>query len=153
MIIRLATAKDRDQVLGLLNQLGEVINTLVHFDADNQRALELGRENYDRAIKRDDRRIFVAEDGAEILGLATFFILNDFITGRPFAHIDDFVVDKAHRKQGIGTAILNFIKVYAKDNGIHVVELTSSLPLVDAHAFYESRGGKFARKVIKFEIE
>ncbi len=152
MIVRLATENDRDQVLGLLNQLGEVINELVHFDADNVRALELGKENYDTAITRDDRRIFVAEEEGRILGLATFFILNDFITGRPFAHIDDFVVDKMHRRQGIGTAILDFIKVYAKENEIGVVELTSSLPLTQAHAFYEHRGGKFARKVIKFEI-
>ncbi len=153
MIVRLATAKDRDQVLGLLNQLGEVINEFVYFDADNVRALELVKENYDTAIKRDDRRVFVAEEGEKILGLATFFILNDFITGRPFAHVDDFIVDKEHRRRGIGTAILDFIKTYAKENGIRVVELTSSLPLTQAHAFYESRGGKFARKVIKFEIE
>lgn len=152
MIVRLATATDRDQVLRLLNQLGEVINTLVHFDPDNVRALELGKENYDAAIRRDDRRIFVAEDDGKILGLATFFILNDFITGRTFAHVDDFVVDKLHRGQGIGTAILDFIKDYAKKHGIRVVELTSSLPLTQAHAFYEHRGGVFARKVIRFDI-
>ena len=153
MTVRLATSKDRDQVLGLLNQLGEVINELVHFDPDNIRAHELGKENYDLAIKRDDRKVFVADNEGEILGVATYFILNDFITGRPYAHIDDFIVDKNRRGQGIGTAILDFIKDYAKNNGLRIVELTSSLPLTQAHAFYESRGGKFARKVITFDIE
>ncbi len=152
MIVRLATDSDCEQVLGLLNQLGEIINEFVHFDPDNTRVLELGRENYHAAMKREDRLIFLVEDEGKILGVATFFILIDFMSGRPFAHIDDFIVEKNHRGEGIGTMMLEHIKIYAKSIGIHVIELTSSLPLTKAHAFYESRGGKFGRKVIKFEL-
>lgn len=152
MIIRLAKPSDRTQVLRLLNQLGEVVNERVHFDPDNVRAHELGKRNYDEAMKRDDRRVFVAEENASIRGVATFFILTDFITGKPFAHIDDFVVDKTFRRTGIGSQILEFIKTYAKQHGIYTIELTSSLPLTDAHRFYEKRGGVYARKVIKFTL-
>jgi GNAT superfamily N-acetyltransferase len=129
-----------------------VVNERVHFDPDNVRAHELGKRNYDEAMKRDDRRVFVAEEQAVILGVATFFILTDFITGKPFAHIDDFVVDKAVRKMGIGSQLLEFIKTYAKKQDICTIELTSSLPLMDAHRFYEKRGGVYARKVIKFTL-
>lgn len=152
MKIRLATLVDRDEVLRLLNQLGEVINECVRYDPDNERAHELGKEHYEEAMKRDDRRVFVAEDGGHIIGVATYFILTDFITGKKFAHIDDFIVEKKRRKQGVGTALLEFIKSYAKKQGIHSIELTSSLPLTDAHRFYEKRGGVFARKVIKFDL-
>ena len=43
MTIRLATEFDCDQVLHLLNQLGEIVNELVCFDPDNVRAHEIGR--------------------------------------------------------------------------------------------------------------
>ncbi len=152
MTIRLATQADRDAVLLLLNQLGEVINRYVHDDPNNVRAHELGQENYDRAMLRDDRKVFVAEEAGKIVGVATLFILTDFITARPFAHIDDFVVDKAYRKQGIGTKLLDRIKHYVKDHEMTSLEVTSSLPLTKAHAFYEKRGGVFARKVIKFQF-
>lgn len=152
MIIRLATAADREQVLSLLNQLGEVVNERVHFDPDNVRAHELGKRNYDAALARDDRKIFVADSGGTIVGVATFFILADFITGKLFAHIDDFIVDKSKRRSGIGSELLEFIKAYARDHGILTLEFTSSLPLTDAHRFYEKRGGVFARKVIKFTV-
>lgn len=152
MIFRLANVRDRDSVLMLLNQLGEVVNTRVHYDPDNIRANVLGKKNYEEAMRRDDRKVFVAEDNGVIIGVATFFILTDFITGKKFAHVDDFVVEKKRRRQGIGTKLLEFIKAYAKEHRIHVVELTSSLPLTDAHRFYEKRGGIFARKVIKFEL-
>lgn len=152
MIIRLATIHDRDQVLHLLNQLGEVVNEKVHFDPDNVRAHELGKENYEDAIKRSDRKIFVVSDHNTIIGVATFFILTDFITGKQFAHIDDFVVDKKRRRSGIGSQLLEYIKSYSKSIGIVCIELTSSLPLTEAHEFYEKRGGVFARKVIKFSL-
>lgn len=152
MTIRLAGPSDRDTVLRLLNQLGEVMNALLVPDPDNIRAHELGKANYDDAMRRNDRKVFVAEDRGVVVAVATFFILTDFITGKKFAHIDDFVVDKARRRQGIGTALMEFIKAYAKTHGICTIQLTSSLPFVDAHRFYESCGGVFARKVMKFTL-
>lgn len=152
MIIRLATRRDREPVLRLLNQLGQVINQFVHFDPDNVRAHILGVKNYDDAMGRDDRKVFVVETKNKIIGVATFFILTDFITGSKFAHIDDFVVDIKHRGKGIGTKLLAFIKSYAASHDIHTIQLTSSLSLTKAHRFYEHRGGIFARKVIKFSV-
>lgn len=152
MIIRLATLDDRDQVLHLLNQLGEVVNSCVRFDRDNVRAHELGVDNFTSAMKRDDRVVFVAEEDKIIVAVATFFILTDFITGKPFAHIDDFVVEKKLRGKGIGSKLLKYIKKYAKDHHIQTIELTSSLPLTNAHRFYERHGGVFKRKVISFDL-
>lgn len=152
MTIRLATEFDCDQVLHLLNQLGEIVNELVCFDPDNVRAHEKGRVNYLEAVKREDRKVFVVEQNNRIIAAATFFILHDFITGKPFAHLDDFIVEKTLRGKGIGTKLLEFIKQFAKDHNIHTIELTSSLPLTLAHKFYEKRGGTFARKVIKFSL-
>jgi GNAT superfamily N-acetyltransferase len=116
------------------------------------RAHELGTDNYTSAMRRDDRVVFVAEEGKTIIAAATFFILTDFITGKPFAHVDDFVVEKKLRGKGIGSKLLEYIKQYAKDHHIHSVELTSSLPLTDAHRFYEQHGGVFKRKVFSFDL-
>ncbi len=152
MITRLAHAADRDSVLRLLNQLGEIINTHVHFDPDNVRAHELGKRNYEDAMNRKDRKVFVTEDSGKIIAVATFFILTDFITGKPFAHVDDFVVDETRRGTGIGSSLLEYMKTYAVIHDIRSIQLTSSLPLTSAHRFYEKRGGVFARKVITFTL-
>lgn len=150
--IRLATLADRDQALHLLNQLGSVVNEVVKFDPDNVRAHELGFQNFEQALSRDDRKIFVVEQDSQLIGVATYFLFNDFITGRPFVHMDDFVIDSKCRGKGIGTQLLIYVKQYAKDHGVTTLQLTSSLPLIRAHKFYEKNGGFFARKVIKFEL-
>lgn len=152
MIIRLATVKDERQVLSLLNELGEVINELVSPGPNYLRAHELGKKNYQEAFKRNDRKVFVAENDGRIIGVATFFILTDFITGSTFAHIDDFVIQKSFRGKGIGGALLTYIKKYAKLHGIHTIKLTSSPQLIRAHKFYKKHGGVFAQRVIKFEL-
>jgi GNAT superfamily N-acetyltransferase len=152
MTIRLAEAKDKTRVLSLLNQLGKVINELVCFDPDNERAHVLGRDNYDRVMKDDNTKLFVIEDKGKVVGVASFFILHDMITGKPFAHIDDFVIDEKKRNKGYGTRLMKGILEYGKTHDIHCIQLTSSLQLVEAHKFYENLGGKFARKVIKFTL-
>lgn len=152
MIIRLATPRDCNNVLRLLNQLGEIVNERVSFDPDNVRAHKLGKTNYYAAMKRDDQRVFVVDDNEVIVGVATVLIFTDFISGKQYGHIDDFVIDKKRRAQGIGTKLLAYILRYAKEMNMHTVELTSSLPLVEAHRFYEKRGGKFFRKVFMFSL-
>jgi len=152
MIVRLAKQKDKNQVLRLFNQLGEIVNECVRHDPDNVRAHELGSKNYDDALDREDKKIFVVEDQKKVVAVATLFILTDFITGKLFAHLDDFVVEKALRRQGIGTKLMKYIKQFAQKQNIHAIELTSSLPLVDAHKFYERQGAVFSRKVMRFEL-
>lgn len=152
MKTRVATQDDCERVLALLNQLGEIVNEKVSFDPDNVRAHELGRPVYQAAMNREDQMVFVIEDGGEIAGAATFLVFTDFISGKRYGHIDDFIIDKARRGRGLGTKFLKYILRYAKDMGLHTVELTSSLPLTDAHRFYEKRGGVYSRKVIKFVL-
>lgn len=153
MIIRFARAKDKKAVLLLLNQLGEVMNKLVEYSPDNVRVPQLGGRNYTTAIRRRDRRIFVAEEDGDIIAVATFFILIDFMSGKPFGYIDDFVVEKSRRGKGIGTQLLSYIKRWAKDHGMTTIKLSSSTPLLRAHHFYEKNGGVFAQKMIKFALK
>ena len=103
-------------------------------------------------MKSKERKVFVVEEKGKIIAAATFFILHDFITGKSFAHLDDFIVEKTLRGKGIGTKLFEFVKKYARDNNIHTIELTSSLPLTRAHKFYKKLGGIFARKVITFSV-
>jgi GNAT superfamily N-acetyltransferase len=152
MTVRLATPKDKMPVLTLLNQLGKIINERVCFDPDNEKAHILGLANYDRVMDSDSVKLFVIEDHDSIIGVASFFIFHDMITGKPFAHIDDFVINESERNKGYGTRLMNGILEYGKSHGIHNIQLTSSLPLVEAHKFYENLGGKFTRKVIKFTL-
>jgi len=76
---------------------------------DNEKAHILGCDNYDRVMTSDDVKLFVIENGKKIVGVASFFILHDMITGKPFAHIDDFVIDESERNKGYGTRLMHGI--------------------------------------------
>ncbi len=150
MNVRFAANNDKHAVLMLWNQLGKIINDQVSSDSKNEQAHIYGSDNYDYVMERNDVKIFVLEDKGILVGAASFFILHDMITGTPFAHIDDFVIDQAYRGMGYGTFLMKKILIYAKKKKISPIKVTSSLPLTEAHAFYEKLGGIFAQKVIKF---
>lgn len=152
MKIRFATHNDCESVLLLLNELGKVINDSVFYEAENEQVDKRGKEIYDSVIKRRDIKIFVVEEGNQIIALASFYILPDLVGCRSFAHMDDFVVTHKLRGKGIGTELLLHIKKYCKKVGIKTLKLTSSTQLTRAHQFYEKNGGIFSQKVIKFDI-
>ena len=151
MNIRLATWVDQDAVFQLLNQLGEVINENVNSDPKNTQSHVYGRDAFVKALKADHIKIIIIETDEKIVGLASFYIFCDLISGSKFAHIDDFIIDKNHRNRGVGSYFMKKLLMYAQENQIETVKLTSSIQLTKAHAFYEKCGGVYAQKVIKFD--
>lgn len=152
MKIRFAKSRDKKSVLFLLNELGQVINENIEYSFENTQAHVLGSDNYDKAMRKKDIKVFILEDSELIIGMASYFILVDFITGSKFAHIDDFVISKNYRGKGYGKSLMKGILDYSKKNDILTVKLTSSIQLRRAHLFYEKLGGKFTQKVIKFSL-
>jgi GNAT superfamily N-acetyltransferase len=58
----------------------------------------------------------------------------------PFMVIEDFIVDKQHRRTGIGTALMSSAEQYAIGRGCSQVIFVTENDREDAHRFYESRG-------------
>ena len=66
-----------------------------------------------------------------------------------FLDIDEFGVDEAYRRQGAATAMIDYIKEYAKDKGFHRIELNMWEFNEDALTFYEAAGFSTYRRYME----
>ncbi len=153
MNIRLATNKDKNRALKLLDELGEEVNKMTGYNPHNAEAQKVGGRIFDEIISRKDTLIFVAEEGDELVGLITLYLLPNIRHGWHRGHIEDFVVSKAVRGKGIGSQLFDAVKKHCKENNIKVIKLDSGVELTNAHRFYEKNGGKFTEKMFRFDID
>lgn len=96
------------------------------------------RMAYDRLTKAFETGyvLYGAVDShGHILGLIAGRILHDVFRGSGF-YIDDLVVHKKYHGKGIGKALIDFIKSYAREKDCSHIRLCSSLQRLEAHRFY-----------------
>lgn len=62
--------------------------------------------------------------------------------GRPYAFVEDVVVDASRRGQGHGEALMRHAIELARAAGCYKITLTSNRIRMEAHRFYERRGFK-----------
>src|ERR671915_271585 len=88
-------------------------------------------------IEGPDSALFVAERRGELLGFASAYLdLNSVRFGRR-CWVEDLAVSPEHRSQGIGKALLDAAKDWARGRGATHLELDSGEARRDAHRFYE----------------
>ncbi len=102
------------------------------------------------------RRIVVADDGGEICGFAVLNHIvrpeNPFMFVRDFLDIDEFGVDEGHRRQGVATALIAFIRDWAKAQGFTRLELNMWEFNSGALAFYEAAGFTTYRRYMEMML-
>ena len=113
--------------------------------------------DYIHVIFRDpEQKIVVAAENGSICGFAVLHHIhkpeNPFMYERDFLDIDEFCVDEAHRRQGVASAMIRFIKEHAKEQGYHRIELNMWEFNRDALAFYEAAGFVTYRRYLEMMI-
>ena len=100
------------------------------------------------------QRIVVCERDGVISGYA---VLNHitrpetpFMTERDYLDIDEFCVDEAYRRTGVGTELMHFIRSYAEELGFSRIELNMWEFNADALAFYEEIGFTTYRRYMEW---
>lgn len=88
------------------------------------------------AIESADADVLVADDDG-IVGVCTIYDDIDSVRFGRRAWVEDLAVDEAHRSQGVGKAMLDAAKDWARERGASHLELDSSELRADAHRFYE----------------
>jgi GNAT superfamily N-acetyltransferase len=127
MNTRTAQVEDAPTVAALITQLG--------YDAvPPDVAARLAR-----VLARTDQRFIVAEDGGRLLGWV-HVQLAEYVESGTFAVIGGLVVDRAHRRQGIGAALMAAAEAWARQQGCPVMRLWSSTTRIPAHRFYAGLG-------------
>jgi GNAT superfamily N-acetyltransferase len=94
-------------------------------------------DRLEAAIADDRSAVLVADDNETVIGLATVYL--DIVSVRfgQRAWVEDLAVAPHRRSRGIGKALLDAAKAWARDHGAARLELESGAARVDAHRFYE----------------
>ena len=155
MIVRLAEEKDLSRVNELRKQVNDlhVMGKPEVFKAGFSSELR----DYIQLIREDpEQEIVVAEKDGTICAFAVIHHIsrpeNPFMYERDFLDIDEFCVDEKYRRQGAGSALVRFIRDFAKEKGFHRIELNMWEFNQDALAFYEAAGFTTFRRYMEMFI-
>jgi GNAT superfamily N-acetyltransferase len=85
-------------------------------------------------------RLVVAELNGSVAGLAALHVSLSIEYDEPAAKLSAIVVDQAHRRRGVGEALVIEMEREARVRGCCLVFVTSAARRKDAHAFYRSLG-------------
>ena len=143
MVIQNAAVEDIPALLELLRQVGQV-HHLGRPDLFRPDAQKYDEATLAALLRRPDRPIFVAREGDSVLGYA--FCVHKETAGDPVLsdrrtlYIDDLCVDAAHRRRGVGAALLDHVRAYARGRGFDDITLNVWAFNEDARAFYAAHG-------------
>ncbi len=153
-MVRFAEAGDLERI----NELRKAVNDVhVHGRPDIFKAgfhTEL-RDYIYSICKAEDKDILVVEREGVICGYACLRYAEKsetpFMRARHFLDVDEFGVDEGFRRQGVGTELMEGIRVEAGKRGLHRIELNMWEFNKEALAFYESVGFKTYRRYLELE--
>lgn len=90
------------------------------------------------AIDSTDAAVLVVDDAAEgLVGLCTAYIDLDSVRYGKRCWVEDLAVDPTRRSEGIGTALLEAAREWARTRGATHLELDTGIARKDAQRFYE----------------
>src|SRR5215210_225551 len=104
------------------------------------------------AIADPASAVFVAEHRGELLGLCTAYLDMNSVRFGPRCWVEDLAVSPEHRSQGVGKALLDRAKHWARDRGGTHLELDSGDTRADAHRFYEREAPSWTSRCFAWEL-
>jgi GNAT superfamily N-acetyltransferase len=130
--IREALPEEVERVLGMYEWLFAPPGSIPpRWDPD------LARDAIADAIADQSATVLVAEHRGDLLGLCTAYLDLNSVRFGPRCWVEDLAVGPEHRSQGVGKALLDAAKEWARDRGASHLELDSADIRTDAHRFYE----------------
>ena len=135
--VRDATEADLPRLVELLSQLSRDTQR----DDAGLRLPESYRTAFEE-IKADPRqRLLVTEVDGRLVAVASLVIVPNLThQGRPYAIVENVVVDAAERGTGYGELLMRHAMELARRAGCYKLSLTSNKERKDAHRFYERLG-------------
>ncbi len=142
-MIRSSKASDIPGILDLLIQV-DMVHHKGRPDLFRGPATKYNAEELEEIIQDPKTPVFVYEDEGKILGHA--FCIEKQVLGNPVLtdiktlYIDDICVDENARGKGVGAALYEYVKEYAKDQGFYNITLNVWTCNPGAMTFYEKMG-------------
>lgn len=131
-VIRTATAADVPALLRLYGQLG---------DPDQLPDPALAREALDAISAQPGMHLLVAEVAGAIVGTVTLVVVPNLThVAKPWAQVENMVVEEGLRGRGLGRALLDRCVALATGFGCYKLQLQSANQRLEAHQFYQGFG-------------
>ena len=130
--IRKATQGDIPRILELYEQL----------TGEKQKATsDTTSQVFNEIISLPNQEFLVAEKDSFVVGTVFLQITPNLSHGaRPWAVLENLVVDGQYRRQGIGRLLVEYALTQAREAGCYKVQLLSSNTRHEAHRFYRAVG-------------
>lgn len=149
MNIKIEPARQSDipQLAALLNDLFEVELDFTADPSVQARGLEL---LITEAARSDRQIVAVARDGqGSPVGMASGQIVISTAEGAASVWIEDVVVHADHRRQGIGTQLIEFLRGWSGDRGATRMQLVADRENAGADLFYAALGWQPTQLVVR----
>jgi ribosomal protein S18 acetylase RimI-like enzyme len=145
---RRARPDDLDALLILYDEL-------VDDPGESTRAEEPPARAAMEAILRDrSRHLAVVTVGGRVAGTADLLVVANLThRAQPWAIIENVVVAAAHRRAGIGRALMSHLFEVAREAGCYKVQLLSGKHRTEAHSFYRSVGFEAVAEGFKLYLD
>ena len=92
---------------------------------------------------REGYGLAYVESGGQVVAVAGFRIYHMLFSGKTL-YVDDLVTDDAHRSQGHGELLLQWLVARARESGCQTFSLDSGVQRARAHRFYFMQGMKIS---------
>ncbi len=143
MSTRFATESDLSRVNALRKQVND-LHVKGKPDVFKSGFSQELQDHIHTVFRDPQQRIAVCERDGTICGFAVLHHIskpeNTFMKERDYLDIDEFCVDEAYRRTGVGTELMAFIRTWAGENGFSKIELNMWEFNRDALQFYEAVG-------------
>jgi aminoglycoside 3-N-acetyltransferase I len=93
---------------------------------------------------------FVAKKQGRVIGGFTVYVLEQYYSPRPLAYVYDLAVETDHQRQGVGKALIAYLKTYCQEKGFD--EMFVQADKVDDYAldFYRSTSPDNEEETVTF---
>jgi predicted N-acetyltransferase YhbS len=130
--IRKATKQDISRILALYEELTE--------EKQNLSTYTIGRV-FAEITSSPNMELLVAEKDGLVVGTLFLQIVPNLThNARPWAILENIVVDGRYHRKGVGLILIESAFTRAKQAGCYKVQLLSNKKRNDAHQFYRSMG-------------
>ena len=145
--IRAAGADEVERVLGMYEWLFAPPGSLPPRWDPEQAGAALAE-----AIGAEGSTVLVAEHRTQLLGFVSAYLELESVRFGLRCWVEDLVVSPEHRSQGVGKALLDGAKDWARERGATHLELDSSDARIEAHRFYEREGPSWTSRCFAWEL-
>lgn len=152
VVFALAQKTDKDQLLQLLSDRQDEANKLRSQTGNVVK--EKGSEYFDNILSNKDVLLIVGKKNNTVIATTTVYLLPRIRKAGYFAIIEDVLVNKDQRGQGIGTLLMKYaIDLCRKNSKVQKIKLGSLLESEKAHQFYKQLGFEVKEKLFQLQLQ